>query len=113
MQNVMSDWVYKGEIVRVVDGDTCILDLDMGMRIWQKHVRVRIAKIDAPELSTAEGKAAKTYIEGMVSIGQSVVVTSHAFDKYGRLLASISWADGLDWANLMLASNNAVPYGGG
>ncbi len=37
----MSHWLYEGIVTRVYDADTITVDLDMGMRVWQKGVSVR------------------------------------------------------------------------
>lgn len=105
----MADWQYQGIIDRIIDGDTCVVDLDMGMRVWQKQVHIRIAGINAPELTTDAGKIAKAFIEALLPIGTIVTIVSHQFDKYGRLLASVDW-DSNDWASVMLTSGNAIPY---
>ena len=41
-------WTYRAKVVRVIDGDTVDVDIDLGFRIWQKNERVRIMGIDTP-----------------------------------------------------------------
>ena len=40
---------YKCNIIKVVDGDTVDVDIDLGFGIWLKDERVRIMGIDTPE----------------------------------------------------------------
>ena len=45
-------WTYRCKVLRVVDGDTVDVDIDLGFGIWQKNERVRIMGIDTPESRT-------------------------------------------------------------
>jgi len=37
---------YKANLVKVVDGDTVDVDIDLGFGIWLKNERVRVMGID-------------------------------------------------------------------
>lgn len=106
----MTDWVYQGTVLYLHDGDTLDVDIDMGMRVWEKKVAIRVAHINAPELSTPEGKTALAFAQTLIQPGMVVTVTSHSFEKYGRLLASITLPDGSDFGQKMVDSGNAVVY---
>ena len=43
---------YKCKIVKIVDGDTVDIDLDLGFGVWLRDERVRIMGIDTPESRT-------------------------------------------------------------
>ena len=43
---------YKAKLVKVVDGDTVDVDIDLGFGVWLKNERVRIMGIDTPESRT-------------------------------------------------------------
>ena len=45
---------YKCNIVKVIDGDTVDVDIDLGFGIWMKDERVRIMGIDTPESRTRD-----------------------------------------------------------
>ena len=45
-------WTYRAKVIRVIDGDTVDVDVDLGFGIWQKNERVRIMGIDTPESRT-------------------------------------------------------------
>ena len=43
------DYRYKCVLVRVVDGDTIDINLDLGFGVWLFKQRVRLMGIDTPE----------------------------------------------------------------
>ena len=45
---------YRVNIVKVVDGDTVDIDIDLGFGVWIKDERVRIMGIDTPESRTRD-----------------------------------------------------------
>ena len=45
---------YRVNIVKVVDGDTVDVDIDLGFGIWMKNERVRLFGIDTPESRTRD-----------------------------------------------------------
>ena len=51
---------YKCTILRVVDGDTVDVDIDLGFGVWMRKERIRILGIDTPESRTRD-KVEKTY----------------------------------------------------
>ena len=47
-------WTYRAKVIKVVDGDTVDVDIDLGFGISQKNERVRIMGIDTPESRTRD-----------------------------------------------------------
>ena len=45
---------YKCKILRVVDGDTVDVDIDLGFGVWMHKERVRMMGIDTPESRTRD-----------------------------------------------------------
>ena len=43
---------YKAKLLKVVDGDTVDVDIDLGFGVWLRNERVRIMGIDTPESRT-------------------------------------------------------------
>ena len=43
---------YRVNILKVIDGDTVDVDIDLGFNTWIKKERVRIMGIDTPESRT-------------------------------------------------------------
>ena len=85
-------YIYKADLIRVVDGDTVDLIIDLGFDTSRKE-RFRLYGIDAPEMNTAEGKEAKAWLlEALQPLGaiyiQTIQLSTKAKrDKYGRFLA--------------------------
>jgi micrococcal nuclease len=120
----MAIWTVPARVTRVVDGDTLILDLDLGWRMWRLGERCRLRGINAPELDTAEGRAARSYVAsvlaeaapaGTVNISTwqmipaaDVTFTSTGLDKYGRPLGIVRLADGRLLNDMILDAGHAV-----
>ena len=41
---------YRAVVISVYDGDTCRMDIDLGLDIWQKNEKIRLVRINTPEL---------------------------------------------------------------
>ena len=61
---------YKCKIVKIVDGDTCDVDISLGFDIWLRNERVRIMGIDTPESRTRDNVEKKFGLaaEGIVTL---------------------------------------------
>src|SRR5690349_19100312 len=110
---------YNAVIRSVYDGDTCRADVDCGFGIWTANQSLRLLGIDAPELGTDQGKAARDHLRQMLPVGANVVIRTvkDETEKYGRLLANIT-ATGVDGDSYnvnqrMISDGMAVPYFGG
>ena len=117
---VIDDLVYRyrAEVVRVIDGDTVVCDVDLGFNICMKKESVRLAKIDTPEVRTkdkeekARGLAAKAFVEELLPPGTVCVLESVSFStgKYGRIIANVVLPDGRCLNDLLLEEGHAEPY---
>jgi endonuclease YncB( thermonuclease family) len=100
---------YKAEVIRIVDGDTIVLRIDLGFKLSYK-VSCRLHGINCPELRSKSAservaaKAAKDFTQGELAIGSTVLVYSVELDKYGRPLVDIFYGD--KHLNEELVSNN-------
>ena len=45
---------YKCKIVKIVDGDTIDVDIDLGFGTWIHNERIRLVGIDTPESRTRD-----------------------------------------------------------
>lgn len=104
---------YNATVVKVIDGDTVDLSVDLGFHV-SLTIRTRLIGIDAPEVSTPEGKIARDRLREALPVSSAVAVhtAKSPGDKYGRWLAAISGGMG-DVAEWMLAQGLAKPYFGG
>lgn len=91
---------YKAKVIRVVDGDTYRLEIDLGFRIKFTET-VRLYDADTPETyrpkSEAErkhGKEATAFVKGLIE-GKEVIIETYKDKKgkYGRYLAQIITMD--------------------
>jgi micrococcal nuclease len=102
-------YIYRASLVKVVDGDTIIVMLDLGCHTYIKK-RIRLLGLNAPELKTDEGQASKTWLTEHL-IGELVIETKKdRTDKYARLLGTV-YVNDANINELMLAENMAVKYG--
>ena len=88
----MTNWLYQypAVVLRVIDGDTVLIKVNLGFYIYLEH-SIRFFGVNAPELSTPEGKTAKAQLETLLPVGTNVMFQSHKGkpDKYGRLLGNL------------------------
>ena len=119
---------YRATIVKVVDGDTVDVDIDLGFGIVLSDERVRIAGIDTPESRTRDkeekkfGLAAKARVKQL--LGKTCVlktqINKNGEDmkgKFGRILGDFSVYDGATdrWrmlTEILVSEGHAVPYHG-
>ncbi|PJZ19811.1 hypothetical protein CEW46_21210 [Bacillus cereus] len=81
------------EVLRVVDGDTLKVELDLGINKLTHRTTLRLANIDAYELKDPNGKGleAKEFIESLIKDCKSdhIRVDITHYDKYRRSLAFV------------------------
>ena len=111
---------YKCKIVKVVDGDTTDVDIDLGFGVWLKKQRIRFFGIDTPESRTRDleekkyGLAAKEYVLDAMPVGstQTLVTVKDGKGKYGRILGQFKMEDCSILNDNMIAEHHAVAYFG-
>lgn len=114
---------YKCKVVRIVDGDTVDVDIDLGFGVWLKDERVRIMGIDTPESRTSDaveklfGLAAKHRLEEL--IGETAILRTEidrngedAKGKFGRILGDFIADDGRKVTDILIAEGHCVAYRG-
>ncbi|HYV46963.1 MAG TPA: thermonuclease family protein [Myxococcaceae bacterium] len=102
---------YIGEVDSVHDGDTINIVLDVGFDL-AIHTRVRVFGINAPELSTPAGKAARDFAKTVLTPGKPVKVLSKGWDKFGGRIDGVITYDGKDFAQTMLDTGHAKQWDG-
>lgn len=120
---------YRTNLIKVVDGDTVDVDIDLGFGIWLRNERVRIMGIDTPESRTRNkveklfGKAASKRLKELLG-KDPVLRTQVARDgedmkgKFGRILGDFDvycpTADAWRPVTAVMADEgHCVPYYGG
>jgi len=105
---------YEAILLRVIDGDTVHLMVDLGMDV-QVACKCRLWGINAPEMNTEEGKKAKAYLESLLPLGCRRIVNTmkDKKEKYGRYLVIISSNERVQIGSVnekMVAAGHAVRY---
>ena len=86
----MYEYAIK-EVLRVVDGDTIDVLIDLGFDLTKKE-RIRLAGIDTPESRTRNleekkmGLEAKEYLQNKLDNCKNLRVKTEKDGKYGRML---------------------------
>jgi micrococcal nuclease len=78
-------YTYKATLLRVVDGDTVSLDIDLGLETSRK-ITIRLHGINTPEMNTEEGKKAKEVLTSLLGQELIVLTLKDRREKYGRYL---------------------------
>lgn len=87
-------YVYKARLIRVVDGDTYDLHVDLGFHMYMKS-RFRLYGHDTPELrrgtefEKAEGARAKEFVRCWFNARPSFYIHTYKSDSFGRWLVDI------------------------
>jgi endonuclease YncB( thermonuclease family) len=108
-------YTYRGVVDRVIDGDTFVLLLDLGFYCsYRPHVR--LYGVNAPELKTTEGKAAKSYVETLLKPYMPLLVRSHKDERtFERWVAEVSFLQAGQWLDLaqtLLTTGHAEVWNG-
>ena len=119
---------YKCKVLKVVDGDTVDVDIELGFGIVLTDERVRVMGIDTPESRTSDkvedlfGEAAKARVKELMK-GDVVLITQedrHGEDmkgKFGRILGDfyVERHEGLQetLTEVLIEEGHAVAYFGG
>ena len=121
---------YKAKILRVVDGDTVDVDIDLGFGVWLRNERVRIMGIDTPESRTRDkqekkfGLLAKERLKELLPKGKDSVLRTQidkdgedAKGKFGRILGNFVYGHGHNGrftmvTDILIKEGHAVAYYG-
>jgi len=84
---------YKAIVTSVYDGDTCTVDIDLGLSAWIRGERLRLNRINAPELTgkdKPEGLKSRDFLKSKI-LGKEITIETikDRKEKYGRYLAEI------------------------
>lgn len=106
------NWTFGARLVRVIDGDTVILEVDTGFAT-RREERIRLLGIDAPEVvgaDKAKGMAAKIALQDRLFGRQLLVVTEmEKVDGFRRYLGAI-WADGVNVNEWLIEEGHATAW---
>ena len=113
---------YNAKVTDVIDGDTIVVDIDLGFDVKLTNQKVRLLGVDTPESRTSDkiektfGEASKNYTKKFIEqcSEQNIVLRTYLSDseeKFGRLLGEIINPQTKKVLNEELINNNyAVKY---
>jgi micrococcal nuclease len=110
---------YKAKVVRVIDGDTIDVDIDLGFDVILSKQRIRLYGIDTPESRTRDkeekfyGKISAQFLKDRCKKGSYITVRTHLDKKgkFGRILGEII-VDNINLNKQMIEEHLAVEYSG-
>ena len=115
---------YKVKVIKVVDGDTVDVDIDLGFGVVLSDERVRIMGIDTPESRTRDkvekvfGLASKARLKSL--LGKTAILQTQINKdgedmkgKFGRILGDFVSVDGRMVTDILVEEGHAVAYFGG
>ncbi len=114
---------YNYKLVKVVDGYTIDVDIDLGFGVWLRNQRIRMMGIDTPESRTRDleekkfGLLAKDKLQTLLANGKVIKTFKDAKGKFGRILADVivyhsaedRWCGATE---IMIAQGYGVKYEG-
>jgi len=114
---------YKSNLVKVVDGDTVDVDIDLGFGVVLADERIRLIGIDTPESRTSDpveklfGNAAKHKVQEILQNelkGDLTLLSKDFKGKFGRILGDfkLTGYKNETLTELLLAESFGVPYSG-
>ncbi len=106
---------YTAQVQSVYDGDTCRVDIDLGLGIWLRNEKLRLVRINAPEMTgpdKARGVASRDFLRELID-GREIIIETlkDRRGKYGRYLAEIWMEQDGVWSNVndaLVAAGHAV-----
>ena len=82
-------FTYKGIHKRTIDGDTVVVDIDLGFYVWLRDIHLRLSEIDTPERGEPGFNEAKEFTDNWMKNNPGFTMMILGKDKYGRWLAEI------------------------
>lgn len=116
---------YRCVINRIIDGDSVVVDIDLGFDTWIFDQHVRLVGIDAPEVRTKDlfekeaGYDSKEFVEKHLPVGSTQFLLSRKYNgdkgKYGRIIGDfkvydVVWDAETTLTRLLLRYGHAEEY---
>lgn len=115
-------FIYRCKINKIVDGDTVLVDIDLGFNIILANQKIRLAGVDTPESRTTNkeekerGVLSKKKLAEKLPLGSyqqiQTLKSENVDDKFGRILGVFIMEDGTSLNQWLIDNNYAVLYQG-
>lgn len=115
-------YTYRCKIVKVLDGDTVLVDIDLGFDVTLVNQTIRLSGIDTPESRTTNKEEKERGLLSKKKLAEKLPLNSYQKiqtikqdnndDKFGRILGIFMLEDTLSLNQWMIDNNYAVPYNG-
>lgn len=84
---------YNAIVTDVYDGDTCTVDIDLGLNTWIRGEKIRLNRINTPEvvgITKSDGIKSRDFLKKKV-LGKEIIIQTikDRKEKYGRYLGEI------------------------
>jgi len=99
---------YKAHLLRVIDGDTFDVTIDLGFRITT-YQRLRLVGVNTPEIrgvERPEGLRIKDYVKNLIE-GKELTIETSKVGKYGRYICEVYLDNEEKLSQHLLARNMA------
>jgi len=120
---------YRCKIIKVIDGDTVDVDIDLGFNVVLEKQRVRLFGIDTPESRTRDleekkyGLMAKDFVKKYMPVHSTQTLATNVDKsgedergKFGRILGTFFVEDDENYTvslnEMMIQNHHAVKYTG-
>ncbi|MDF7801861.1 thermonuclease family protein [Pontiellaceae bacterium B1224] len=104
MKNADYLYHYRALVTDAYDGDTITVEIDLGLKTAVKGEKLRLHRINAPEMRGDEkvaGKASRDWLRGRI-LDKEIIIESikDKKGKYGRYLAEIWLEENGEYINI-------------
>ena len=112
------DTITDFTVIKVIDGDTFVINIENVSDVFGKEIAVRIRGVDTPELNDSREEIrkisiqAKEELERLLLNAKEITLYNLGRDKYFRLLASVK-VDNVDVSEYLIKKGLAKKYSGG
>ena len=106
-------YIYNATITDVYDGDTFTADIDLGLGVWIRGIKLRLAHVDTPELrgdERPEGLKVRDHVRELILNKNLIIQTfKDKTGKYGRMIAEVYLED-KTLSDYLIENNMATWY---
>jgi hypothetical protein len=81
-------YLFEAALVRVIDGDTMVFDIDVGFEVVKRQ-RVRLSSVNAFSADSKKGRAATLFAAKKLSFADRIVLQTRRADLHGRYVGHV------------------------